>query len=189
MQRRTKIVIIIALVAIGVLLLVLLAMAPRPSGPVPAGGNANNLSVGGLPVAGGGVTVPMSTPVTREPKTQATLEAVAKTFAERFGSYSTDSGVENLKSLKAIMTERFTPIATVMVQQMLPTSGFYGVTTKVLSTEIIALNADETEAQVMVQTQRSETNTGRGTQQRYQKITVKLVKEAVGWKVDQAEWQ
>lgn len=189
MQRRTKIIIIVALVVIGVLLLVLLAIAPRPGLPVPANGNANTASGGGLPVSGGSVTVPLPTPVTREPKTQATLEAIAKTFTERFGSYSTDSGVENLKSLQAILTERFTPIANVMVQQTLPTSGFYGVTTKVLSTEIIALNAAETEAQVMVQTQRSETNTGRNTQQRYQKITVKLVKETAGWKVDQAEWQ
>ncbi len=87
------------------------------------------------------------------------------------------------------MTQRLAAEAGAALERTLPTAGFYGVTTKVLSAQIISLNAAETEAQVVVQTQRSETKAGPSAQQFYRKLTVGLVQEPSGWKVDQATWQ
>ncbi|MDO8559797.1 MAG: hypothetical protein Q7S23_02045 [bacterium] len=190
MTKRTKIIVILVLALVVVLALVLIARAPRPArplgpeqvSPLPGAGTT-------LPPVGGTVTQPVEPPVTKEPKTQATLEALAKTFAERFGSFSTHGGSTNLQQLQPLMTEQFAVTARSAQQQVLLGDGFYGVTTKVLSAEIVALNSEETEAQVVVQTQRSETRTGGGRQQFYQKLTVTLVKNTAGWRVDGASWQ
>lgn len=195
MTKRTKVITVAVLVIVVLVLLVAVALAPGrfssrnrggPNGNTPADENV------GLPQAGtnAGVTVPVApTPVTKEPGTQSTLEALAKTFAERYGSYSSHSGLSNLRELQPIMTSRMAASAAAALPQARPDSGFYGVTTKVLSVQIIALNEAETEAQLAVQTQRSETRTGQGAQQSYRKLTVSLIKESGGWKVDQATWQ
>ncbi|TSC76125.1 MAG: Uncharacterized protein G01um101431_987 [Parcubacteria group bacterium Gr01-1014_31] len=190
MTKRTKIITIIVLALLVVLALVLVARAPRPARPAGLGQPSPLPGAGTtLPPAGGAVTQPVEPPVTKEPKTQATLEALAKTFAERYGSFSTDGGSTNLQQLQPLMTEQFAATARAAQQQLLLGDGFYGVTTKVLSAEIVALNGEETEAQIVVQTQRSETRTGAGRQQFYQKLTVTLLKNTAGWRVDGASWQ
>ena len=190
MTRRTKILVIAVLGALVLLALVLVVRPPRP--PRPAGPGAPTPRSGSgsaLPPAGGSVTTPVRTPVTREPKTQATLEALAKTFTERYGSYSTDGGSSNLDQLAPLMTDRFAAAVRAAPPPLVRSDGFYGVTTKVLSAEIVTLNREETEAQVVVQTQRIETQSGAGRQQFYQKLTVSLVKASTGWRVDAATWQ
>ncbi|MDD5110688.1 MAG: hypothetical protein PHI63_05770 [Patescibacteria group bacterium] len=189
MSRRTKIIIIVALVIVAVLLLTLLAMAPRPYDLFNPSTSPTPTPTAGLPVAGGTVSVPVATPITREPRTQATIEALARTFTERYGSYSSQSGLINLRELGPLMTQRLAATAPATLQRTLPASGFYGVTTKVLGTEIISLNQAETEAQLVMQTQRTETAASGVPKNLYQKLTLKLVKEAAGWKVDQADWQ
>lgn len=185
----------VVLAVLVVIALVAVALAPGRFSPRNRGGQNGNTPAGGnagLPQVGTneGVTTPVApTPVTKEPATQSTLEALAKTFAERYGSYSSHSELSNLRELQPIMTSRMAKSAAAALPQSLPGTGFYGVSTKVLSVQIIALNDAETEAQLAVQTQRSETRTGQGGNQFYQKLTVSLVKESAGWKVDQAAWQ
>lgn len=190
MSRRTKILVMAVLAVIVVLAFVLVARAPRlmrpagPSAPTPSPASGPT-----LPPSVGSATAPVRPPVTKVPKTQATLEATAKTFTERYGSYSTHGGSSNLDQLTPLMTERFAAMSRTAQQLLLRSDGFYGVTTKVLSAEIVALNSQETEAQVVVQAQRSETRSGTGRQQVYQKLTVSLVKASSGWRVDAATWQ
>lgn len=196
MSKRTKIAVVVILGVIMLLLIVLVALAPRrratTGGPAnnqqPAPGGANQ----GLPGAGSVGTPATPTtepPVTKEPKTQATVEALAKTFAERYGSFSSHSGTANVRELRPIMTTRLAATAEATVARALPATGFYGITTKVLHTQIIALNESETEAQVVVQTQRSENRGVSGGTQFYQQLSLRLVQESDAWKVDQATWQ
>lgn len=193
MERRTKLIILVVIAVAVILGLILLALAPRPAPrpqptPTPAGDT--------IPVVGGSPLpdfspgpAPGGSPVTREPATQATLQALAVTFAERYGSYSSDSRLENLRQLKPLATAEWYAQAEAKLRATLPTSGFYGVTTRALSAQIIALDEQETEAQVVVQTQRSETRGGVAAQQFYQPLAMTLVKHGQGWRVRQADWQ
>lgn len=191
MERRTKLIILIV-VAVAVMLgLILLALAPRPTSrpqPTPTPG-AGIPVVGGSPTGGSLVPAARPSPLTKEPTTQATLEALALTFTERYGSYSSDSGLENLRQLEPVATAEWFAQAEAKLRASLPSSGFYGVTTIALSAQIIALDEPEREAQVVVQAQRSETRTGQGGNQFYQQLTLTMVKHELGWKVRQAEWQ
>ncbi len=183
MSRRTKIIIVVVIGVVLLLIVVLLALAPRrlirPVTNQPA-------ATGGSPAPSPAVALPPAAPVTKEPRTQSTLEAVAITFAERYGSYSSERQPDYLATLSPLMTERF----AARVKLALPAgTEFYGISTKALSAQIIALTETETEAQVVVQTQRTEARGGSAAAPTYQKITLTLVKAGLGWQVDRADWQ
>ena len=193
MERRTKLIILVVIAVVVMLGLVLLALAPRPVAtpqPQPTPPSSAIPVVGGSPLPGESPAVAVQpSPVTKEPATQTTLQAFAVTFAERYGSYSTDGTLENLRQLKPLMTAEGFAHAEQKLRSSLPTNSFYGVTTRALSAQIIALDEQETEAQLVVQTQRSETRTGLTAQQFYQPLSVTVVKTQNGWRVKLAEWQ
>lgn len=129
-----------------------------------------------------------------EPKVEATLKAVAITFAERFGSFSNQSNFENLNDLRDLMTVKMKGWTDDYISQQktsfvagLP---YYGITSQALSTIITSFDESLGRAEVEVNTQRQE---AKGNTQNprvfYQKISLKLVRANEGWKVDEAVWQ
>lgn len=118
---------------------------------------------------------------------QAEFEAVtlAKTYAERFGSWSTDSAGHNLAELA--------PKSTSLMRSYLNSiesdqnAEYQGISTRALSTETLSIS--ESQAKIMVSTQRTETNTDLSTSVFYQDIEITLLKSSDNWLVDSAYWQ
>lgn len=125
--------------------------------------------------------------ISPEKSTEFTIENLSRTFAERFGSWSTDNPGQNLADLNAIITTNFeTELANLISYQE---RDFYGVTTKAISTKIQSLNESGGEAQVLVSTQRVSTDEDLNQNTEYQNIVVSLVFYDNNWLVNQAEWQ
>jgi hypothetical protein len=120
------------------------------------------------------------------------IKAFAGTFASQFGSYSNQSGFENISELMPFMTESFAAWAqTYIIDQQAknPKSSVYsGVITRTLNTEIKDYTLGATTVTAIVTTQREKTSAGK-TEIIYQPITLTLVKSENGWKVDNAKWQ
>jgi hypothetical protein len=123
----------------------------------------------------------------------ATAEAVARSFAERFGSFSNQSDFENIIDLHPFMTAKMRVWADDYVEKTRGTTQaaavYYGITTRALGSEI--LKQDAASAVIQVNTSRREIGGNLGETKEYlQNIELTLVKEAGDfWKVDKAEWQ
>ena len=108
-------------------------------------------------------------------------------FAERYGSYSTDEPTKNLVDLKSEMTDRMAanPLPG---QNLSATSTFVGWSTKALIFQMTSLDASG--ASVVVKTQRAKTGTGIvGQQISYADLQLTMVKSGNNWLVDRAVWK
>lgn len=124
----------------------------------------------------------------------ADLEKIAMAFAERFGSFSVDSNYGNFTDLKLSMTESFKNWVDTYVaglkEKNKNVTGYYGITTSALTTEVKSFNDQAGTAEIVVTTERSESKeeiNGGATYQ--QKITLKFLKVNNEWLVDEAYWE
>ncbi len=195
MTRRTKLLITLTLivVAIGIAVLVLLrrgglsALAPI-SANVPGAATATPTSL----------SAPANDNLIPEPTPFARAEAVARSFVERWGSFSTESNFGNVEDLYASMTPTMRSWATTyVVDQRKAQAGntsFYGVTTKVVRAEV--LEQSDSKIRFKITTQRTETKgthlpTGQAGApvSAYQDMEVALLKQGDAWFVDGAWWK
>ena len=206
MERKNKILITLVIIA-AILFVAIAVIAPRVKTPgnanaVNSPANSENANFSNINLSAN-IAIPNSTPVivTEKPSTQSTLEAIARTFAEKFGSFSTMGNFENIYDVEFFMTadmkeglllgkfER--PKKYIVDNAVEPGAEFYGVTTRALKTEIVVMDDDETQAQIVVTTQREETRgsiTGRSNII-YQKIAIDFLKIENEWKVNAANWR
>jgi hypothetical protein len=187
MRKRNKIIIIIIVVLL--LLLLLWLLLSKDEEPV------INIDPAVLELIDEGVVPDSDGPVDMLTQTEPldsnelSIETVAKSFAERYGSYSSQSNFQNLRDLSPLMTNSFQVetenlIATLEVEDI-----YHGVTTRVLSVDV-SLSEDEVEATCQVQTQREEAWVSpQNTEVTYQILSLELVKSAGEWKVDGATWE
>jgi len=196
MSRRNKIIVIIA-VAIVILLLAILLfwwLGQRQKAAIQEAANANmgiNIPAG-LPSASTGLTNQIE-PSAQEVNLEASLKAIASTFAERFGSYSNQGNFSNLDDLKDLMSVRMkSAISEYKAKQQASMIGtaYYGITTKAISPQITSFEESLGRAEILVKTQRQEA-LGNTINPKvfYQDLKLNLVKTEADWKVDEAEWQ
>lgn len=127
-----------------------------------------------------------------ESESQAQL--VARSFVERFGSYSNQSDYQNFSDLREFMTDSF---AAWVFEQYVPQlesryegQAYYGIETKVISQQTESFNEGEGSAQVLIKTQRQIFDSVSGVPQvEYQDIQLNLIHEGENWLVDSAFWQ
>lgn len=116
------------------------------------------------------------------------LKQLALVFAERFGSFSSDSGFANLNELKELSTDKLRQNFAVYEQSAGNDDGRQsGTETVALNSELSGLKGDQ--AEVLVKTQRSKYLNGQLISTFYQDLRLKLVKTGEIWKVDEAVWQ
>lgn len=197
MLRRNKIFILIVLLA-AVLVFVLLAFAPVFMKKKIDNKNAQGIFINtnASLSQGTGVTVPDSQArvFTKKPADQSALIAIAMTFTERFGSFSTQGDFENLKDSQSYMTEKLKAWSESYIEKNKNREEggeFYGVTARALKADILTLDDDEKNAQVLVSVQQEEnrgSHTGRGAIL-YKRLLLNCVKMDGSWKVDTALWQ
>jgi len=120
---------------------------------------------------------------------------IASSFAERFGSYSSQSEYQNLDDLESFMTVDMNSWVTGQykgdLEKAHPEFGdYYGIVTKAISANMESKNDQFDQAVVMVKTQRQEFVGDLNTPNVfYQNIKLELIKSADQWKVDGAYWQ
>lgn len=193
-SRKKFIILVVALIVLIALILGFWLYGRGPATDKPttyvSGGNANGANLQASPrVPLGAVVVEgQSAPEAKN----ADLYAFARSFVERYGSYSNQSNFENMEDLYAFMTERMktTTAAFVKQQRQMSQGGsaYRGTTTHVLS--VSARSQDNDSAMLLITTQRQESSAG-STSGRvfYQSIELRLLKEAAQWKVDEANWK
>ncbi|MAF13671.1 MAG: hypothetical protein CMI53_02140 [Parcubacteria group bacterium] len=199
MSRRNKIIITVVTAVVVILLIIIILLLWFNKQPVLDGGPEATQT---------GIDVPATLPsssaglpqaselATGGVDTAADIIAIASTFAERFGSFSTEGNFSNLDALNDIMTIRMKAwVDNYKLTQAVDSADsantvYYGVTTQSLSAKIIDFDETLGRAEIEVTTQRSE---ARGSTVNpktfYQNITLNLTKTGEKWKVDSAEWQ
>ena len=194
MSRRTKIIIMGAVtLAILVLLILWLMLRSKAGAPAPSAAEISTLEQAAAPQA---PTVPLSRATTEvstsAPTAQAVVEAVARSFAERYGSYSNQSNFENIENLFPFMTDamRVKEEANLARLRGLQDSSasYSGVTTQVLNVK--TLSRSNSGAMLRLTTQRTESGTSLAQPRIYYQ-DIELALQAIDdqWKVDEALWK
>lgn len=198
MSRRNKILIIIIIILV-LIIVAITVIAPLLQRNVNISNtidtNANgNINYGGLNISTNiAFPAPTANVITKIPSSQSVLEAIARTFAEKFGSFSTQGNNENIRDTEYYMTADMKEWAEKYIKesQNKKNAEFYGVTTRALKAEIVALNDEETQAQIVVTAQREETRGSASGRKNimYQKLVLDFLKVDENWKVNAAEWK
>lgn len=187
MSRRSNILVIITLIVIGIAIVVGYFLRKTPSQTPSAdttpplaseGAQTQTPGAGNPPVANSAVT-PF-----------AAIEATARSFAERWGSFSTESDFQNVRDVYPVMTDSMRSWAERYVAQEREKQRggeFFGVTTRAMNAEILS-EADGV-IRVAVTTQREETKGASAPRRYYQTMEVALVKNGAGYMVDGAWWK
>lgn len=189
MTRRTKILIGITIGVLIVMAIVLYLLWKNRS--VPQAGTpeaATPVSQGTTP-GDPNISAPVAVPQQTTPF--ATAEATARSFVERWGSFSTESDFQNIEDLYALMTDSMRTWANTYLadQRKVQAAGveFYGVTTRAMKTEVLEQSADSVRIRVTVQ--RVETKGSAQAQSSYKTMEVALKHIGQAWFIDGAWWK
>lgn len=121
---------------------------------------------------------------------QEDVRQLASSFAERFGSWSNQTGAGNIADLKLFMTSNMKAWADDYIESSSLGNNdyeqYYGITTKAVVAEVLDYQTNS--AQVLVKTKRTETKNNQ-TKEFNQDLLLKLLKVGQTWKVDSANWQ
>lgn len=118
------------------------------------------------------------------------LQVAAMTFAERYGTFSTDAPYENITRLTSLVTPSFAQELAARITSAVATGagGYYGVTTRALSAVIET--ASGASAGVKVSTQRQESFNRQGAPRlTYQALNLTLDHSSGTWLVAGARWE
>jgi len=188
-SRRNIIFIILGLVAIGLLAwwfwyrqqLIQVTVGPQDNNYNNSGTNTNTNTqpVDQTPTQVVGVVTNVN----------ANLKNVATLFTERYGSYSTDANFENLKSVESLSTPELVSSLKKLIKdgEGKPVAGFYGVTTKVVTVDVLSQNSSTAEVEVATQRQESFSREGE-VKITYQALKLSLDKQGNNWLVSSADW-
>lgn len=131
-------------------------------------------------------------PLSTEKEMQQNLETLAKTVAERWGSYSNQQQVSNIASLMPLMTDTMRPYAIEEAQKQ--TAGASDnpivriVVTKALSVSGYTIQQEAGTVQMTVLTQRQE-KIGAGNERKYyQNLEIGLIKVGETWMIESIRW-
>lgn len=188
MDRRTKIIIIITIVLLIILAVLLFWMRLKDQEP-------EVVVVIPDEVVGEVEAVEETGPVEMMPEESArdtkevSVETIAKTFAERYTSYSNESDFANLYDLFPLMTASFQEEIEQMIASTEVDDIYYGITSQVISTQV-TLGEEETTAEVQMNLQREKAlGTPQNTEVVYEVLILTMVKESGSWKVDGTAWE
>ena len=115
--------------------------------------------------------------------------ALSKLFTERYGSWSNEADFQNVRDLIPLRSKSFAATTTAnLATKSIPT-GFYGITTRVITVTVLKNDEKAGIAKIDLDTQRQEERgSAQNTSIKYQKIELTFVKESGVWLVDSATW-
>lgn len=187
MTRRSKILTILILLILAILLLIFFLINNRPQvTPTP---EEPAIEIQPDPVAP--VVERESILIEEEPPSASvsSLRSLAKTFTERYGSFSTEANFANIIDLYPVMTPAFRAQQEEVIASFEPTGEFYAVTTRFISAEVEeAASGDQ--ATVTVSVQREESiGSAQNSELKYQNLVLEFVRSGENWLVDVAVWE
>lgn len=197
MSRRTLIILIaVAVLALaGVLFFVFrpkpasapeAALGPSANVPSPPAGSLSRTGGSAPPATSGTETSPPAAPASPEVE----VRQITMTFAERYGSFSSEGNFVNLTDLSPLMTERYRRATAQLIagERAKPRSPeFRSTRTSVVAVAVTFAGA--TSATARVTTQRTDTRSGVAPRTYTQVLILDLLKTNEGWLVDRAVWE
>jgi hypothetical protein len=141
------------------------------------------------PVRSEATQVPAGSPVkllTSLEVEQKGVEQLAKVFIERYGTYSTDNEFANIKEVQPLVTKSLWATISLGIGAKNTTPGFLGLTTKAVSATSVSWS--DTKAVFDLKIMRNENKNG-AVANRYQNVTVEMVKENNVWLVNSLVWK
>lgn len=133
--------------------------------------------------------------VTPRVETRGTTDALAlaRSFAERFGSFSNQSNFENIRELTSLMTPLMRLTSDRLVAdaraKTTPNAPYYGITTRALASRVTAMDDGTGVADIVVSTQRREVKDRATPRVFYQDLALTLKRVEGEWRVERAEWK
>lgn len=121
------------------------------------------------------------------------FKQLARSFAERFGSYSNQSNYGNIEDLKILMSSKMKIWANDYVKELRNNNSysgsFYGITTKsLIEPSLNNFSLESGKVEVLLSVQREEISTSEPKLYN-QDIKIVFIKESGEWLVDEAIWQ
>lgn len=138
------------------------------------------------------VAEPTKEPQTKEQAQTVSASTVAGVFVERFGSYSSESDLENIEDVLPLATDNYRQELEALIEKIRAqgrSDSYYGVTTRVLSKKQVSMDVDAGTAVYEVLTQREESQgSAQDSKVSYQSIRIELKQEGDVWLIDSATW-
>jgi len=196
MSRGTKITLLIVggVVVIGLIIYFIIVPVFTANAPAPSG-NANNNLNSSLPATNNSKPVtntPPPPPAEAAPEVQAASAAqtIARTFAERFATYTNRNGLVNLNDLEMISTPAVWSFIqggykTDLLKTLPSASSYYAMTSTALNVHVAPMSDDEISATVPMQRVES----GSVSKTTYATLDLKLKKVGDAWLVSWEEWE
>ncbi|MFA6537470.1 MAG: hypothetical protein WCT18_03680 [Patescibacteria group bacterium] len=129
---------------------------------------------------------------TKEEKTTTELEALARTFFSRFGTYSNQSGYSNFSEISSLMTDSFRAYVfndyVKKLQMYYPADGYYYE----VKSEPLVINVKsqtETMIEFLITYWQTQQNGDKAPVSGEKEVTLKMVKVGERWLVDGIFWQ
>jgi len=194
MTLRARIFIIVSVVVLIVLgISLFLLIGARKKAATGAAGTAAETGATttetGLPAAPTGTEIPSGLPVKKQTTVeveQAGVKQLARTFTERYGTYSTQNDSQNIKEVETLCTRALWSKISARIGASAAGQAFVGVTTRVITADLTDWKGNE--AVIDLRTMRTEEKSGVVTN-KYQNAEAKLVKSGENWLVDQFVWK
>lgn len=120
------------------------------------------------------------------------IVSLAKSFIDRYGTFSSQNEYDNINDLRTYMTESMNKDADKLIKEIEANNtngskGYYGITTRTLSSEMVELK--DSEAKLNLTAQRKESSEAKPELNvYYQNVEVIIKKESGVWKVDKVTW-
>lgn len=200
MSLRARLFVVISLVVLiilGISIFLVVRFGKKTVTPTPD--QSLPISQNNTPVVSGNTNVPVANipvvglpvVVSSEDIEKNTAKQLAKVFIERYGTYSTDNGVENVKEVKnlvvaSLWTTLSKNLSTVEVNEnQAPVGAYSGMNTQVFSTELSNWTTDS--ATITMQLVRTEEKNGVQTV-KHQNAEINMVKQNGQWLVQNFKW-
>ena len=124
---------------------------------------------------------------------ESDFKSIARSFAERFGSYSNQSDYGNITDFYDFMSSDMKEWADSYVNNLKSNTAYsgtyYGITTKALIEPVInSFNPNSGQVEVIAKTQREEVSSSNESKIFDQDIKIIFIKENGNWLVDEATW-
>jgi len=121
---------------------------------------------------------------------EVSVDSLARTFSERYASYSNESDFANLYDLEPLMTDSMWRDTEAMIESLEVQDVYHGVTSRAITITVPAMTDDDLEVTVEVLMQREDAlGSPQNIEINYETLVLDLVKESGTWKVDSATWQ
>ncbi len=186
MERKHKIEVILAILVLVALLCLLWFLLRSPDEEVTEDQEVEDATLDEDVDLGDETVVEIS----EEELQQIAPSTIARSFVERFGSYSTDGGYDNVEDVMAIATPSLASRLQDLAEQARESAGeeYYGISTSVLT--ISTVSESDTAATLSIGTRRTESEGNPGNSNTFnQAITIDLVADDLSWLVDDFLWE